>query len=861
MISTFTSSGRWTEEFKKGTVKAVMKWFWTPETRQRTKWMARMDMGEFLGSLSTKELEQWKVHVRNNHLPYHRKCRTCVESSGTGRKHVKIKTPSSYCLSLDVCGPFRQRGADPDHTDYRFALIGAYVVPRINREVPEGGPHSREVPEGGPHSREVPEGGPHSREVPEGGPHNGEVPEGGPHSREVPEKGPHSREVPEGGPHNGEVPEGGPHSREVPEGGIRDAPSGADGFQIIGGEFEPEVECDTGEGVGPLRAWTEGELVDDQEEQTISPEEERRLPKGMTDEEFRQVFSEVEGIEGYQVMYLSAPLRSRTTRGVLAAVQHLYLRLRALGFPIVRVHADRARELRCDVLKKWLLSRGTFTTYTEGQAPQSNGRAESAVRYCKTQTKRLLQASGFARRLWPLALRYATWSQMQKQIYPDKELMPFGVRVHVKKKTYGVGNRYDLDSRWGTGYYVGPSSDVNGGSVIMMDKGNFITTTHMRPGLIDADREVELEDYQAIVSIPPRRLRIKSTLDPGDHEGPQPLRAQREGEDIQEAAEYDPNHPAEEYARSILKEPVIMRDYVESLVQLLPEDGAKPKRFGEKSEDEMVWASGAYVHGGIVGVSVNARKFPRATKVLVEYIKAQCPESKFNSLAVFKNIRAERHKDAHNVGKNVAVPLTDFKGADIVVHDQDGARTLKVSEGPQVFDPHVEHEVTPCLEGESLMVVGYSIRDSAKLKEHEVNYLEALGFDWVPHKATDSGGPVPTGARLSMMKKAEVVRDSKDRTVGDPRDSMSTAAQDLDIVIQDLEDRAVRLRDLLEEEEIMGWSSRGGWVNQFGKSWVIRGTMSSSPQAVDAVSSFAKRCVPKGGTPSGCRRGHCMRRC
>ena len=48
--------------------------------------------------------------------------------------------------------------------------------------------------------------------------------------------------------------------------------------------------------------------------------------------------------------------------------------------------------------------------------------------------------------------------------------------------------------------------------MVLMDKGTFITTTHMRPGLIDADKEVELEDYQAIVSLPPKRLRGKSTL-------------------------------------------------------------------------------------------------------------------------------------------------------------------------------------------------------------------------------------------------------------------------------------------------------------------------------------------------------------
>ena len=797
VMITSTSAGRWTKEFKMGTVGAVMKWMWTPETRQRAKWMAKMDAGAFLSSLSTKELEQWKIHVRNNHTPYNRKCRTCVESSASGRKHTRVKTPSSYCLSLDVCGPFRQRGADPDHSDYRFALVGAYVVPRISHEVPEGGPHNDEVPEGGPHSHEVPEGGPHSHEVPEGGPHSHEVPEGGPRSHEVPE----------GGPHNDEVPEGGPHSHEVPEGGPQMVPSDVSKVVVVGGDFEPEVECDTGGGVGPSRAWTDGELWEDYDEQSISPEEERALPKGMTDEEFKQVFSEVDGITDYQVMYLSSPLRSRTSRDVLAAVQDMYLRLKSSGYPIVRVHADRARELRCEPLKRWLWSRGTFTTFTEGQAPQSNGRAESAVRYCKTQTKRLLQAAGFSRKLWPLAMRYATWSQMQRQINPEQELIPFGVRAHVKKKTYGVGNRYDLDSKWGTGHYVGPSSDVNGGSVVLMDKGTFITTTHMRPGLIDADEEVELEDYQAIVSLPPKRLRGKSTLDPQDHEGLQPLQAQEDGDGNQND-DYDPNHPAEEYARSVLKEPVILRDYVESLVGLLPQDGPKPKRFGEKTEEEMVWSSGAYVHGGIVGVSVNAKKFPRSTKVLAKYIKNQYPEARFNSLAVFKNIKAEAHKDAHNVGLNVAIPLTDYKDADIVVHEPEGPRVLKVSDGPQVFDPHVEHEVGPCTEGVSLTVVAYSIRDSIKLKAHEVSYLEDLDFTWSPHKATGRDPPPQPGARLSMMKKVEVKKEMDDGKRADPRVLMCTATRDLDIAIQDLEDRAARLRDLLEEEEIMVGQSR-----------------------------------------------------
>ena len=174
------------------------------------------------------------------------------------------------------------------------------------------------------------------------------------------------------------------------------------------------------------------------------------------------------------MLYVASPLRSRTTKDVLAAVQDLYLRLRAQGCPVVRVHSDRARELRCEPLKRWLSARGTYTTYTEGQSPQSNGRAESAVRYIKSHVKRLLKMANLEARMWPMALQYAVWSQMQGQLYPDKPLIPFGTKVHVKRKVYGVGNKYDLDSRWDEGYYLGPSRDVNEGSVIMMKKGNFI---------------------------------------------------------------------------------------------------------------------------------------------------------------------------------------------------------------------------------------------------------------------------------------------------------------------------------------------------------------------------------------------------
>eukprot|EP00439_Symbiodinium_sp_Y106_P056472 s367_g7.t3 len=528
----------------------------------------------------------------------------------------------------------------------------------------------------------------------------------------------------------------------------------------------------------------------------------------MTNEEFNEIFSQVGGVDGYQVIYLASPLRTRTTKDVLYAAQDLYLRLKAQGCPVARVHSDRARELRSEPLKRWLASRGTYTTYTEGQSPQSNGWAESAVRFVKSNTKRLLKMANLDGRMWPMALQYSMWSQMQKQLYPDKVLIPFGTRVHVKKKVYGTGGKYDLESRWDVGQYLGPSRDVNEGSVIMMGKGNFITATHLRPGLIDMDKEVELEDYHALIANPSRRLRRKSTLNPEDYEGlpalPQP---EVEGEEGSQVV-YDPTDPVEEYARAVLKEGRIERDYVESLARLLPEDGAKPKRFGDKSDDEVIWASGAFVHGGVVGVLNNAKEYPRATKVFLDYLKQQCPGIKCNSIAVFKGIQAEPHRDAHNVGDNVVVPLSEFEGCDIVVKENGKEIKLKVSEGPQRFNPHHGHYTTACTKGTSWMLVGYSIRDSVKLKVEAIDLLEDLGFSWDPHRSKEEEvvAAKELRPRLAMMR-AEVKPNVEKENHKDPsarsKPGLEVVNNALDIVIQDMEERAGRLRDLLEEEEIM----------------------------------------------------------
>ncbi|OLP75490.1 Copia protein [Symbiodinium microadriaticum] len=766
-----SKEGRWTEQFKVATAEAVTRWWKEPDARQLGKWLARMDTkdGVFLSALSARQLQEWKEHVRNNHIPFHRGCKTCVESSATGKQHRRIKSPSGYCLSLDICGPFRERGETPDHMDYRYALVGAYLLPTFATESNEN--KAAESSENkATESSENKAAESNENKAAE--------------SNE--NKAAESNENKAGGSSG--------HESDV---------------------FEPKAIPDIEGGVGALDEHDDKVLIDEVIEgnAVVADDDDPSLPKGMTQEEFETVFKEVQGITGYKVIYVSRPLRTRLSKEVLAAAQDIFLRLRAEGLPILRVHSDRARELRAVALKRWFLERGAYSTYTEGQTPQANGRAEAAVRYVKTQAKKLLTTSGLPMSTWPLAMSYATWAQRQKVLYPSKEILPFGVGVHVRAKVYGTGGRYDLTSRWTRGRYVGPSSDVNDGSVIFLDKRSYLTTVQMRPGLIEAEREVDLGTYEAILATPSTRLRMKTNLPVLDDEPLQDDPGEGAGQD----SEADPNHPMEEYARAILREDVVLRDYIESLFAMLPMDGNKPKRFGKLSEEEETWATGAYVHGGVVGVLANTKKFPTVTKVLVRYLRQECPGFHFNNIVLMKDIKAEWHKDAHNVGENAVLPLSDFCGGDILVKRDGQVSRLEVSKGPQFFDPHHEHRTEECTRGRYLLLVGYSIRDSGKLKEGDVAFLEDLGFQWIPHRVRQPGDEGPK--QLKMMK---VELDDAKRVgllQGEPPNqgnspmpstakAMSTneflhVVQDLDVAIQDMEQRAERLRLLLEEEEIL----------------------------------------------------------
>ena len=148
-------------------------------------------------------------------------------------------------------------------------------------------------------------------------------------------------------------------------------------------------------------------------------------------------------------------IASRATGHVMEGLAKIYSKVRSLGLPILRLHADRAmRELtsRCH-------QRDIVATYTSGSDWKSNGRAENEIGIVKRHAKVLLKFHDINQDLWPILVRHAAerrlrW-QLQQVGYPVPDLLPFYTQVFVKRKSW---NQRYAAWRWerSRGRIIGP---------------------------------------------------------------------------------------------------------------------------------------------------------------------------------------------------------------------------------------------------------------------------------------------------------------------------------------------------------------------------------------------------------------------
>ena len=78
----------------------------------------------------------WKTHFEQDHRPFRRDCRVCLQASARGRKHHRLTHPVCFSLSLDIMGPLGP-GEDIDSSfafkaKKSYAVVAAYTLPVLS---------------------------------------------------------------------------------------------------------------------------------------------------------------------------------------------------------------------------------------------------------------------------------------------------------------------------------------------------------------------------------------------------------------------------------------------------------------------------------------------------------------------------------------------------------------------------------------------------------------------------------------------------------------------------------------------------------------------------------------------------------
>ena len=324
------------------------------------------------------------------------------------------------------------------------------------------------------------------------------------------------------------------------------------------------------------------------------------------------------------------------------------LQLKQENLPVLRIHSDRAHEMRSLALRAWTLDSGIWLTRTEGQSPQSNGTAERADRFFKGRARMLLRAAGLGTEHWATAIVAAAHRQREERLRPEDPQVPcpYGTRVAIKKKRYGDGGRHDLLPHWTKGTYMGPVWDVKGGSAVLEDKTNrFTVTTHLRarlhdPGALNEEDPVNVEPLK-----PARRLRTKATV------GADGLVAKRL--EVGGAKE--------------------RRELVKEIVRLMENDPVhKVRRPQLKNEGNLQEGAGystvgAYNFGGVYGITKYTREAPELAKKVTQLLQMDFPGEVFSSATIVQNASMPVHKDVYNerCSYNLISPLQVTNGAGV----------------------------------------------------------------------------------------------------------------------------------------------------------------------------------------------------
>ena len=199
--------------------------------------------------------------------------------------------------------------------------------------------------------------------------------------------------------------------------------------------------------------------------------------------EWKEFLKDAKDVGEMKTLTFVNPVKSRSAKDVLDGISRVYARIQALQIPILRAHMDREKAFVSKEVIAWMARKGLYCTYSAGDEPCGNARAEREIGVLRGRCRALMKSTRLDPSLWALAFRHAGEERLRDQLWQvgvaTPTLLPFGAQAMVKKKTWF--RRAD-PWKWPmtSVTILGPAGDMSmtsGGYYCRDDEGRFFRST------------------------------------------------------------------------------------------------------------------------------------------------------------------------------------------------------------------------------------------------------------------------------------------------------------------------------------------------------------------------------------------------
>ena len=772
----------WKKPFQHEIGVAVDRWRLKPEEMFLGYMLHKMDSGD---PWTDKDLRYWRRHVANGHLPFDRRCKTCVQTAATGRAHRRVVAPSCYTLSLDVCGPFRKKGEYGGSKGFRYALIGTYLMPKLDgyKDIPIPENPDLEPDEAPPEEEDfLEEQGP--QDLPMDPQDQADMDKFNAKFQAL------YKEVGDTMEYQAlhfAIPL---KSRLTPE--IEQAVKQV--YLQIRSEGLPvtRVHSDRARELrgSKLRAWLFHRDVLPTTGEAQAPQTNGRAEAGVRRAKTRtKTLLRAAGLDSCCWPYAMTFAAFQQREWALGRSKGMI----SFGSPVLVKSKVYGTGGKFDLDERW--QNGIYV------GPSHEVRQGHVVRFPSGRIVTSMHIRpniedpdtfvplAAVEAYLPAPLRRVTG----KRPLRAREAAPEGDLLDPPE----VPSDHEVPSGRDIGHAeaAGAWTDEEAPMVGFLDKGvsKFImyeaSGDPLDPAEVPSDHEVPSGRDLGCVAV--RALK--------------PLT--------------EPERKAEELAASYLKAGVMGTVLVMQLFETLEEAQQIFSRASRRKSYSKAtsWATGAFTHGGVTGLRDGAKRLPNVTRFLAKFAREVMGAKQFAALVVQRNGGGQVHRDFHNRpgAKNWLCPLTSFQGGGLWTEIQDQetskfegdmvvkevrpgvkvkGRIIEVKRGKSFsFDPMRWHEVQPH-QGERVMMIAYTPRLS-NFSKVESDYLMDLGF-------------LPFGEEEHNIEQGgvEAEQSPKEDPEGDEH-ACSTSLINLNEahcqLLEDLQERGQTLRLLLEEERLL----------------------------------------------------------